>query len=71
MAGNTCKWCGRPSIRKYCYRHIQLGRVLDDIDDNIRKIDTILSERPSKDLRTVRANLVASRVAVTDELERT
>lgn len=67
MAGNNCKWCNRPSKRKYCYRHIQLGRVLDDINEQIIIIDKM---RPSKNLRTVRANLVATRLSICDELER-
>lgn len=69
MAGK-CKWCGKPARNKYCYRHYSLGRVLDDVREQLVIIRRMRSGLIEGDLAIIHKNLEATEALVQDELGR-
>lgn len=69
MAGK-CRWCGASSRNKYCYRHIAMGRVLDDVNQQIDIVAKMMDGKLPVSLSAIKGNLQATKQLALDELGR-
>lgn len=69
MAGK-CRWCGKGARHKYCYRHLPMGRMLDDIDQQVVIVRKMQDGTLPVSLNAIRDNLLATKQLILDELGR-